>query len=95
MCIHRFIFKVINMFANERQSQICEIIKNSGAITTMELVEQFSVSIETIRRDLLFLEKNGILQRVHGGAVAVGKMAPFKDLLHRVVENDEQKAELS
>ena len=42
-----------------------------------------------------FLEKNGILQRVHGGAVAVGKMAPFKDLLHRVVENDEQKAELS
>ena len=83
------------MFANERQSQICEIIKNSGAITTMELVEQFSVSIETIRRDLLFLEKNGILQRVHGGAVAVGKMAPFKDLLHRVVENDEQKAELS
>ena len=45
------------MFANERQSQICEIIKNSGAITTMELVEQFSVSIETIRRDLLFWRK--------------------------------------
>jgi len=35
------------------------------------LSETFRVSAATIRRDLEELERHGVLQRVHGGAVAI------------------------
>lgn len=82
------------MFAKERQVQICDRIKRKGAVTTNELMDAFSVSIETIRRDLLILEQNRMLQRVHGGAVAVGEAKPFRQLGERKRENEEQKREL-
>ena len=59
------------MFAKERHTKILEILKETGSVTTAQLVDVFSVSIETIRRDLLILEDGGMLQRVHGGAVAM------------------------
>lgn len=83
------------MFAKERQESICELLKQNGSVTTTELVEYFEVSTETIRRDLQELEKQRLLQRVHGGAIAVGEMKPFQELSARLKENDEQKKELS
>lgn len=83
------------MFAKERQESIRELLKQNGSVTTTELVEYFEVSTETIRRDLQELEKQRLLQRVHGGAIAVGEMKPFQELSARLKENDEQKKELS
>ncbi|XKM37849.1 DeoR family transcriptional regulator (plasmid) [Rhizobium ruizarguesonis] len=31
------------------------------------MAKRFSVTMETIRRDLVLLEKDGLLTRVHGG----------------------------
>jgi len=61
----------------------------------MELVERFGVSTETIRRDLQEMEKNRLLQRVHGGAIAIGEMKPFMELSVRLKEHDVQKKELA
>lgn len=83
------------MFAKERQENISKIIKQHGSVTTMELIERFGVSTETIRRDLQEMEKNRLLQRVHGGAIAIGEMKPFMELTDRLKENDTQKKELS
>ena len=83
------------MFANERQHKILSLLKANGAVTTAELVDTFAVSIETVRRDLLQLERDGQLQRVHGGAVSPGGMRPYADLPHRLEANQEDKAELS
>lgn len=83
------------MFANERQNRIYDMIKNNGAVTTAKLVNFFGVSIETIRRDLLTMELNGLLTRVHGGAVAKSAMKPFKELKERNREFVRQKCELS
>ncbi len=83
------------MFANERQAKIFEIIKTNGAVTTNELIEKFGVSIETVRRDLLSMEKDGKLNRVHGGAVAKGEMKPFLDLSLRNKEFEKEKTALS
>ena len=69
------------MLADERQDKIYDMVKRSGAVTTSNLVDFFGVSIETIRRDLLSLEQNGRLTRVHGGAVAKIAMKPFKELI--------------
>ena len=83
------------MFAKERQDQILSMIKKDGAVMTSKLVEIFGVSIETIRRDFLQLEKQGQLLRVHGGAVKKGSMKPFLELKERNNEYSRQKRSLS
>ena len=83
------------MFAKERQDKIYEIVKNNGAVTTSALVKLFDVSIETVRRDLLEMERHGLLSRVHGGAVAIGEMKPYLDLNERNKEFTEQKRHLA
>lgn len=82
------------MFANERHAKILGLLAEHGSVTTAELMKQFSVSIETVRRDLLILEQSGALQRVHGGAVASGRMIAFQELPQRKQENIELKQEL-
>ncbi len=83
------------MLAKERQNQICEILKKNGTVETAKLAEMFHVSVETIRKDLLAMEQNGRLTRVHGGAVEKVAMKPFKELKERNKEFGKQKHELS
>lgn len=79
------------MFAKERQDKIFTMLQQNGAVTTIDLMKTFQVSIETIRRDLLYMEQNMLLKRVHGGAVAVTEMMPFHHLDYRVEENNDLK----
>ncbi|MBQ7794052.1 MAG: DeoR/GlpR transcriptional regulator [Clostridia bacterium] len=83
------------MFAKERQNIIFSMIKDNGAVTTARLVESFGVSIETIRRDLLQMEQQGQLLRVHGGAVEKGTMKVCLELKERNKEYGVQKQNLS
>lgn len=83
------------MFAKNRQDQIDERVRQFGAVTTAALVEDFQVSVETIRRDLLALEEQGRLIRVHGGAVIPSDMKPYFALEKRSLEFSEQKKKLS
>ena len=53
------------MLSKERQQTIVSLLRERGAITTAELMERFDVSVETIRRDLLQLEQDRLLKRVH------------------------------
>src|SRR5699024_7760748 len=46
-----------------------KIIRRDKSIKAIELIKHFQVSFETIRRDLLHLENQRLLTRVHGGAV--------------------------
>lgn len=68
------------MFANERRIQITEMLNRRSSVTVNELTDTFQVSLETIRRDLEYLEKQGALKRVHGGAVTVHKMQNYISL---------------
>lgn len=83
------------MLAKERRDKIYMLIMKNGAVTTAGLMEKFNVSIETVRRDLLEMEKQGQLTRVHGGAVARGSMKPFLTLERRNEQFGELKYELS
>jgi len=83
------------LLAKERQNQILKMLQKEGAVTAAGLVERFEVSMETVRRDLLTMEQNGLLTRVHGGAVTGGEMKLFRDLAHRNQEYHEQKRELA
>lgn len=83
------------VLAKERQIQILALLKKNGAVITSDLVKVFRVSVETIRRDLLQLEQQGRLNRVHGGAVTKTDMKPFSELPKRNLENSSLKTELS
>ncbi len=66
------------MLAAERRRIISERIHATGQVVVSALSAEFSVSEETIRRDLESLEKEGLVQRIYGGAVLVGndRVAP-------------------
>ncbi len=64
------------MWSHERQSKILEKLLTEGKVLTVQIADLFNVSRETIRRDLLELENNGSLKRVHGGAVPAGRNIP-------------------
>lgn len=53
----------------ERRNKIAEMLETKATIQNSEIMERFGISIETVRRDLEFLEKEGVLERVYGGAV--------------------------
>ena len=71
------------------------MLKEKNAVTTSALVELFGVSIETVRRDLLEMEQNGLLIRVHGGAVLNSDMKPYMNLPDRNKMQVEQKNDLA
>lgn len=83
------------MFANERRLKIIELLNERQSLTASWLMEEFGVSIETIRRDLEYLENQGALKRVHGGAVSLKKMQNYGRLSSRVTQHKREKQQLS
>ena len=83
------------MLAKERQDIILEMLQRDGSVTTAGLVRQLGVSLETIRKDLLLMERSGQLSRVHGGAVVKSNMKRFLELQQRNQEYREQKDDLA
>lgn len=53
---------------NERLQQVVEILRRNEQATVSELALTVGVTEMTIRRDLELLEKDGVLERFHGGA---------------------------
>ena len=56
---------------SDRIAQILERLDASGTVDVPELAEQFGVSLATIRRDLQLLDEQRLVERTHGGAVAL------------------------
>lgn len=57
------------MLAIVRRQKIVDIIQDKKKVLVQELAVNFSVTEETIRRDLEKLEEQGILKRTYGGAI--------------------------
>ena len=49
----------------ERRDQIVRMVNENRVIKNQELMEKFDISIETVLRDLKYLEKQGYLQCVY------------------------------
>ena len=56
------------MLAEERFSQILALLAEKRTATVQDLCEALNVSESTIRRDLLELDRQGRVNKVHGGA---------------------------
>ncbi|AZN30940.1 DeoR/GlpR transcriptional regulator [Flaviflexus salsibiostraticola] len=60
---------LIGMLPAERRRRILEEVRQSGGLDVVSLSERYHVSKSTIRRDLDFLDGQGMLQRVRGGTI--------------------------
>lgn len=58
------------MLAEERRKQILERLAGHGQVLSADLIKEFRVSEDTIRRDLKEMAEAGLLKKVHGGAMS-------------------------
>lgn len=78
----------------ERQKQIHSMLTKLGRLSVAEIVEQFSISEATARRDLETLASQGKALRVHGGVIAVEQAPPELPILEREGEQSDEKASI-
>ena len=73
-----------------RQDIILQILEKEKKIVASKLSERLKVSEDTIRRDLNELANQGLIRRVHSGAIRVGpaiKVKLAKKAVHLIKEN--------
>lgn len=80
--------KCLNKY--ERLDEIARRVNEKGTIRITDIVEDLNVSDMTVRRDLIELEEQGILTKIHGGARS-NKASQYKEMSHR--EKHTQKSE--
>ncbi|RII08055.1 Lactose phosphotransferase system repressor [Streptomyces sp. YIM 130001] len=60
-----------NLLAEQRRALIVDEVRRRGGVRVNELTRRLGVSDMTVRRDLDALARQGVLEKVHGGAVPV------------------------
>jgi DeoR family transcriptional regulator of aga operon len=64
-----------------RHARILEVLEAEGKVSVMHLSDTLRVSVVTIRNDLELLERQQVLRRIRGGALAV-RAARFERPIH-------------
>lgn len=77
----------------ERLRRILDWINQESSVSISDLSSRLQVSTMTIWRDLEFLEAQGQIQRVRGGAIRTGAMITYEPLLEskQKLANDQKK----
>lgn len=81
------------MLAEERFERILSIIEKEGSATVQQLMNEVGTSESTIRRDLNAMDSDGLLRKVHGGAVSNRQLVRTKeeDVTDRKTRNAGEK----
>jgi DeoR/GlpR family transcriptional regulator of sugar metabolism len=83
------------MLAALRRQHILDELQLNGSALISRLAEQLAVSEMTIRRDLAGLENDGLLERVHGGAVLAQRGVEEPGFDKKVLCQQEEKAAIA
>lgn len=83
------------MQAKERQRQIVALAREEGHASVERLADALSESPETIWQDLALLERQGLLRRVHGGAIPLRRLGFEPDLPTRGEVMEEEKKRIA
>lgn len=62
-------------FRPERHQHILAALRTQGRIDAAAVAAELGVTSETVRKDLIQLERSGLLRRVHGGAVSAERLS--------------------
>lgn len=67
----------------ERSREILDQLKKNKSVTVEELSKTLFVSSATIRRDLFEMQKSGLVERTHGGAILVEESSELSIYIRR------------
>ncbi|MFC4737127.1 DeoR/GlpR family DNA-binding transcription regulator [Bacillus daqingensis] len=81
------------MLKQERQQKILEFLNSEQKVIASDLSQRLQVSEDTIRRDLKELDSQGLVRRVHSGALRIGP--PVVDFSTRKNVKSDVKSELA
>lgn len=83
------------MKATARQLRIRELLETQEFVDVETLCRQLDTSESSIRRDLSELEEQGILKRVHGGAITIKPRDPMQDFSWLSTRNPSEKQRIA
>jgi DeoR family fructose operon transcriptional repressor len=79
------------MNAATRQRRIVELLESGDFVDVRQLEALLAASPSTVRRDLVALERRGLLQKVHGGALSAASRDDRLDFAWRSARNRREK----
>lgn len=81
------------MLNEERKRKILDLTNLKGSISINDLMKELGASESTVRRDLIDMDKEGLIKKVHGGAVALKDQIMTRDVMvdQRQDENKSEK----
>ena len=86
--------KASTFLVAERRQELLNAVRTRGRLEVARAASELGTSTETIRKDLIALESQGLLRRVHGGALQVPSMTFEPDVSHRT-ENLAEKGRIA
>jgi DeoR/GlpR family transcriptional regulator of sugar metabolism len=75
----------------QRHEHIRDRLEAQRVVSNVELAGILGVSEATVRRDLLWMEKQGILERTHGGAILSQRVKQEPEYATRALAHPEEK----
>ncbi|MBC1499207.1 DeoR/GlpR transcriptional regulator [Listeria weihenstephanensis] len=83
------------MLNAERHNLIMDLLKLRGSVKLRDIMDASDSSESTVRRDLADLEEQGLLKRVHGGAILSQERATELSMGEKSVINVREKKEIA
>jgi DeoR family fructose operon transcriptional repressor len=81
-------------YAPQRRQAIMTQLRATARVDVADIAAELGVTNETIRKDIIELERQGLLRRVHGGAVPVGNLS-FEPAVSARVSFTEEKGRIA
>ncbi|HZL04629.1 MAG TPA: DeoR/GlpR family DNA-binding transcription regulator, partial [Coriobacteriia bacterium] len=85
-----YVTKGITLLMAERREELLTTVRTHGRLEVARAASEFRTSTETIRKDLVALESQGLLRRVRGGALQVSPMTFEPDVVNRTEDLEEK-----
>ncbi len=79
------------MLVEERRQRVLDLVRKRGYVALADLVEAIQTSESTVRRDVEYWHREGVLRKTHGGAVYMGGGQTLPPLEERASSQLEEK----
>ena len=76
------------MLTSQRKQYLMDVLRRDGRIVATAMSAELNVSEDTVRRDLRELAREGLLQRVHGGALPASPALADFATRHGIASDD-------
>ncbi len=84
-----------NMFPLERQKKIIDLLTIKKVLKISELTDKLNVSVDTLRRDLNLLTKQGKIEKIYGGVKIVESKFGESAIDERMISHLEEKESIA